>query len=204
MRTVFFDVDTQIDFLYPAGALYAPGAEKIVPRVAALNLYAAAHGIPVISTMDAHSENDPEFTRFPPHCVVETASQRKPAVTLLEKPVVIPNRPGDITIEGAQQILLEKQTLDCFEQMHLAALLDKFNAGRYVVYGVVTEICVKFAAFGLLKFGKPVEIVTDAVCELNGEAGKRTLTEFQALGGILTPSARLDGVGPPGSPKVPF
>ena len=31
MNTVFFDVDTQIDFLYPAGALYVPGAESIVP-----------------------------------------------------------------------------------------------------------------------------------------------------------------------------
>jgi len=61
VKTVFFDVDTQIDFLYPSGALYAPGAEMIVDRVAKLNCYAAAHGITVISSMDAHSENDPEF-----------------------------------------------------------------------------------------------------------------------------------------------
>ncbi len=41
MKTVFFDIDTQIDFLYPAGSLYAPGAEAIVDRVAALNRFAA-------------------------------------------------------------------------------------------------------------------------------------------------------------------
>ena len=35
MTTVFFDIDTQIDFMYPAGALYVPGAERIVPVVAA-------------------------------------------------------------------------------------------------------------------------------------------------------------------------
>jgi hypothetical protein len=29
MKTVFFDVDTQIDFLYPAGALYVPGGETV-------------------------------------------------------------------------------------------------------------------------------------------------------------------------------
>ena len=40
MKTAFFDVDTQIDFLYPAGALYVPGAERIVPAIAALNRYA--------------------------------------------------------------------------------------------------------------------------------------------------------------------
>jgi len=59
VKTVFFDVDTQIDFLYPAGALYVPGAEVIVNTVAGLNRYAGEHGIPVVSTMDAHSENDP-------------------------------------------------------------------------------------------------------------------------------------------------
>ncbi len=32
-KTVFVDVDTQIDFVYPAGALYAPGAETIVPAL---------------------------------------------------------------------------------------------------------------------------------------------------------------------------
>ena len=31
MKTVFFDVDTQIDFLYPAGALYVPQIGIINP-----------------------------------------------------------------------------------------------------------------------------------------------------------------------------
>ena len=30
MKTVFMDVDTQLDFLYPAGALYVPGAERLI------------------------------------------------------------------------------------------------------------------------------------------------------------------------------
>ena len=32
MKTVFVDVDTQIDFLFPAGALYVPGAERLLPE----------------------------------------------------------------------------------------------------------------------------------------------------------------------------
>ena len=75
MKTVFFDIDTQIDFLFPAGALYAPGAEKIIGTVAKLNHHAAKHGIPVVSTMDAHSENDPEFRDWPHHCVVDTRNR---------------------------------------------------------------------------------------------------------------------------------
>jgi len=46
MSAVFFDVDSQLDFLYPAGALYVPGAEKIVPAIARLNRFAAERGIP--------------------------------------------------------------------------------------------------------------------------------------------------------------
>ncbi len=55
MRTVFFDVDTQIDFLFPAGALYVPGAEKIVNRVGELNHWAESEFLTVVSTMDAHA-----------------------------------------------------------------------------------------------------------------------------------------------------
>jgi len=72
MSTVFFDVDTQLDFLLPAGALYAPGAERIIPTIARLNRWAGEHSIAVVSTMDAHAENDPEFARWRPHCVVGT------------------------------------------------------------------------------------------------------------------------------------
>ena len=54
--------------------------------------------------------------------------------------------------------------------MNLADLLERFAAERYVVYGVVTEICVKLAAFGLLKTGKRVELVTDAVRSLERQS----------------------------------
>ena len=189
MKTVFFDIDTQIDFLFPAGALYASGAEKILPAVANLNHHAAKNGIPVISTMDAHSENDPEFRDWPHHCVIDTVGQQKPASTLLEKRIVLPNAPSPLTI--TDQILLEKQTLICFSNVNLAALLDRLGADRYLVYGLVTEVCVKFAAFGLLETGKRVEIVTDAVRAFNEENGAKTLADFTAAGGHLTQAGMI-------------
>src|ERR1700733_6921859 len=137
--TVFFDVDTQLDFLYPSGALYVPGAETIVNRVAALNHWAAKHGVPVISTMDAHTPNDPEFRDWPPHCIAGTPGQRKPPSTLLEKRVVVPNTPGLPETAETKQLLIEKQALDCFTNVNLPALLDRLGAERCVVYGVVTE-----------------------------------------------------------------
>lgn len=194
MNTVFFDVDTQIDFLYPAGALYVPGAETIVDRVAALNRYAAAHGMVVVSDMDAHTEDDPEFKTWPPHCVAGTAGQQKPAATLLEKRIVVPNAPCELKLEGVEQVLLEKQTLDCFTNVNLPRLLEWLGAGRYIVYGVVTEICVKCAAWGLLKTGQRVELVNDAVRSLDERAAKQMMAEFTAAGGVLTTVAEVTGV----------
>lgn len=193
MKTVFFDVDTQIDFLYPAGALFVPGAEKLIPAFTRLNRYAAAHGIPVISDMDAHTEDDPEFAVWPPHCVAGTSGQQKPASTLLEKRVVVPSAAGDYAIDGAQQIILEKQTLDCFSNPNLPGILKRLGAERYVVYGVVTEFCVRCAAFGLLKTGRRVELVTDAIQCLSEEDGRRTIDEFVAGGGRLASVAEVSG-----------
>ena len=191
MRTVFFDVDTQLDFMLPAGALYVPGAEGIVPAVARLNRWAAGHSIPVVSDTDAHAENDPEFSRWPPHCVAGTAGQRKIAETLLERRVTLPARLADYSIQGAQQIILEKTTLDCFDNPNLPGLLDRLDAGRAVVYGVVTEYCVRLAALGLLRVGMNVELVTDAVMALADEDAARTLDEIQRAGGRLTTVERV-------------
>jgi nicotinamidase/pyrazinamidase len=186
MRTVFFDVDTQIDFLYPAGALYVPGAEKLVTKLARLNRYAAEHEIPVVSTMDAHSENDPEFKSWPPHCVAGTVGQKKPQSTLLERRIVVPSKPIPLDIDGAQQILLEKQTFDAFSNANLQTLLERLQADRYVVYGVVTEICVQSAAMGLLNTGKRVELVADAVQHLDEAKRDAMQSEFVRRGGVLT------------------
>lgn len=194
MTTVFFDVDTQMDFLYPSGALYVPGAETIVDQIAALNRYAGARSIPLISTTDAHAENDPEFQSWPPHCVAGTFGQQKPAATLLERRAVLASTPGAPVPEGVQQILLEKQALDCFTNVNLPALLEHLGAERYVVYGVVTEICVRFAAEGLLQTGKRVELVTDAVRALDPVAAQAMLESVRARGGVLTTVAQVTAV----------
>jgi nicotinamidase/pyrazinamidase len=188
VKTVFFDVDTQIDFMYPAGALYVPGAERLVDTIAALNRRAAASKSFLVSTMDAHSENDPEFRRWPAHCVVGTVGQLKPSATMLGKRLVVPPEEWAERIDGVEQLILEKRHNDCFTNPNLDGLLEAFDADRYIVYGVVTEFCVKDAAFGLLERGKHVELVTDAIRSLDDIAARDMFEEFTARGGILTSS----------------
>jgi nicotinamidase/pyrazinamidase len=179
MKAVFFDVDTQFDFLYPSGALYVPGAEKLLPVLADLTRYAGEHGITVVSTVDAHAEDDPEFSQWPPHCILGTLGQHKPAATLLEKRVVVPSTPGDFSIDGAQQIIVEKQWIDVFAGGNLAEVVKRLNADRWVVYGVVTEYCVRSAALGLLKTGKPVELLANAIQAIDPSAGAAVLQDLR-------------------------
>jgi nicotinamidase/pyrazinamidase len=193
MKTVFFDIDSQLDFLYPAGALYVPKAERIVGAIARLNRFAAAHGIPVVSTTDAHAENDPEFSVWPPHCIAGTWGQHKAEATLLDGRIVIPNRDCELAIEGAPQIVVEKQTVDVFLAPNLGRVVERLDGDRFVVYGVVTEICVLYAVRGLLKTGKPVTVVTDAVEALNAEASARALEEIRAGGGTLATVSEICG-----------
>jgi nicotinamidase/pyrazinamidase len=196
VKTVFFDVDTQIDFLFPAGALYFPGADKIVKTLDALTRFAAAHRVPIISTADAHSENDPEFKIWEPHCVAGTAGQQKIRSTLLNQPLVLSTATGGLDairshIANAAQIIVEKQMLDCFTNPNLRPLLDLIDANRYIIYGVATEHCVRSAAFGLLETGARVEVVTDAISGISASDEQDVLERFQSQGGVLTTSAAV-------------
>ena len=189
MKTAFFDVDTQLDFVSRAGALYVPGAEKLAPVLAALTNHAGTHGIPLLSTTDAHAEDDPEFKVWPPHCVAGTFGQQKLGSTLLERRFVLSSAAGTLNRElasTAQQIIIEKQHVDAFTNPNLPDLLALIDAGRYVLYGVVTDICVFHAAQGLLRIGKRVEIVQDAVCASAEAAGSDALNQLRSAGAILT------------------
>lgn len=173
MSLAFFDVDTQVDFVFPAGALYVPGAERILPAIARLNRYAVEHSIPLVSTACAHAEDDQEFEIWPPHCILGTVGQQKPASLLVG------------------QRIFEKQTTDMFLSPHAEALLADLNADEFVVYGVVTEVCVKAAALGLLQCGKRVTVVEDAVMHLNRSASAAFFEELKAGGGAIVTSGEI-------------
>lgn len=191
MKKAFFDIDTQIDFLFPAGALYAPGAERVIEPVARLNRFAADSGIPLVSSMCAHPENAEEFKVWPPHCVVGTFGQQKPAATLMEKRVVIPNAVTELNIEGAQQIVVEKNDLDLFSNPNVMALLDKIGADEFYVYGAFTEYCVNCAASGLLKRGRKVFLVSDAIAAVDEAKGRETTERLLASGAALVTVEKL-------------
>jgi len=186
MKSLFFmDIDTQRDFMLADGALYVPGAERIIPRLRRLFDFARKHGITIISSTDAHTPDDPEFRQFPPHCVQGTAGQRKIDETLLPRPVTIENRLVDRNLlelfQKNQQVIVQKQALDVFTNPMTERLLRALPQ-RAVVFGVTTEYCVKHACVGLRRLGIKTVLVTDAVCALSPAAGNGALAEMQQAG----------------------
>lgn len=113
---LFWDVDTQFDFMHPAGKLYVPGAETIISNLQRLTAFAAQHGIPIVASADAHLETDPEFSQYPPHCLVGTPGQKKIEGTLLPDHYIIPNHQIDLPrdLGSYPEIIIEKQTVDVF------------------------------------------------------------------------------------------
>jgi nicotinamidase/pyrazinamidase len=72
-RRILVDVDTQHDFVDPAGALYVPADPGVREAIAAALREAQAAGDPILGSVDSHAYDAWEFTAnggpFPPHCV---------------------------------------------------------------------------------------------------------------------------------------
>jgi nicotinamidase/pyrazinamidase len=198
---VFWEVDVQADFMLPGGKLYVPGAEKLLPNIRRLTDAARQDRVFLVSHGCYHPPDDPEFTTFPPHCVKGTPGAWMVPEAMTARVVTVANEataalPDDLS--PYQQILLEKQTLDIFKSAHADELVKRFGPEvEFVVFGVVTEHCVGFAAKGLLERGRRVWVVRDAIETLNSEDGNRTVAELQALGAKIINTeqalARLGG-----------
>jgi nicotinamidase/pyrazinamidase len=184
--TILWCVDAQKDFMLPGGKLYVPEAEKLLPNIRRLVDVARDGRAFLVSHGCFHIADDPEFKTFPPHCVKGTAGADFVPEALCEDSVRVLNEPGSSLPEDFlrnQQIILEKQTLDIFESRHANALLERLDRNaQFVVFGVVTEYCVRFAAKGLLERNRKVCVVNDAIETLSREAEERTISELATLG----------------------
>jgi nicotinamidase/pyrazinamidase len=186
---IFWEVDVQTDFMLPGGKLYVPGAEKLLPNIRKLTGAARRGEVFLVSHGCFHTQDDPEFQRFPPHCVKGSPGAEFVPEALTQNFVRVENEsnarlPEDLS--KYQQIILEKQTLDIFESRHANALVERLSSdAEFVVFGVVTEYCVNYAAKGLLNRKRRVAVVKDAIETLAPELGAKTLAELQSLGARL-------------------
>lgn len=190
---VFFDIDTQVDFMLPSGSMYVKGAGGIVSNLQKLMAYAQERNIPVLSSADAHPPDDPSFAQWPPHCVVGTPGQGRIPETRLPNPYVVPNLLGAFEPPATWpvQVIIEKQEYDASTNVNFDAILKALGKRRFILFGVATDYCVRGTALALLKKKCGVEIVTDAIKPISIENGRKAIEEMIAAGARLVKTAEV-------------
>jgi nicotinamidase/pyrazinamidase len=181
VKTVLWDVDTQVDFMLPHGKLYVPGAEETIPAMARLVEAAREAGVVHVASADDHELTDPEISdepdfrnTYPPHCLRGTRGAQKIPETEQEDPLplsLLPFPPGLIPglIEGRRELLLLKKNFNVFTNPNTDPLLDALDPDEIVVFGVATDVCDDAAIRGFLLRGRKVVFVEDAARGLDEE-----------------------------------
>jgi len=202
---LFYDGDTQRDFLDPAGALDVPAAAPIIPNLARLTQLART-GTPrirVIGTVCRHFPGDAELApnggRYPLHCMDGTPGQRKIDATAPVAPRWIENRPYSPAeldaLLGGDEVFIEKQDVDpLVGNRNAVSVLPLLLEGveDVVIYGVVTEICIDHAVRGLLGRGPRLHIVRDAIAALDEARGRACEERWRGVGVELVTTGALE------------
>lgn len=175
-KILFIDIDTQNDFMFKEGNLYVPDAENIIENLKKLTEFAYRNNIPIFSSVDSHTQDDPEFKQFPPHCIKGTEGQKKINETKIKEALFIPSdRTVEIDFTKYRQFIFEKDKLSVFSNPNFEKAIEEIGKEIFVVYGVATEYCVKECVEGLLERNKKVYIVVDAIKGVDEKKGKKFL-----------------------------
>ena len=192
MPVVFWDVDTQVDFMHSSGKLYVPGAEAIIPNLKRLTDYAHQHGIRIVASADDHVaghkelSSSPDFREtFPDHCMRGSAGQKKIPETALKNPVVIEPepRPADQVAKQVGRggdVLLNKHWFDVFTNQNVEAVIAAIKPRTIVLYGVATDVCNKYALEGLMSRHPEIRLfaVEDAMKAIDPDRQEHLLKEW--------------------------
>ena len=176
-KFIFWNVDTQFDFVEPEGKLYAPGSELLKPTWKEITQLAKEKNIKVVNTADFHHEksaelsNNPDFVRtFPEHCMANSKGAEYVPETQPEDAVVFDWDKEYLTLDELhtkRNVVIRKDSFDVFAGNPYTGEIVKMLAPEtVVVYGVTTNVCVNDAVLGLVKRVPEVYVVEDAIKEL--------------------------------------
>jgi nicotinamidase/pyrazinamidase len=169
VKRILWDVDTQVDFVEPAGKLYVPGAEHARAAMARLVEAARAAGIPHVASADDHELTDaeisaePDFeTGWPPHCLRGTPGAMRIRETQQADPVVLGETAVPAEWLQGREFLLLKKTYDPFTNPNADPLLELLDPEEIVLFGVATDVCNDAAIRSLLARGRVITFAEDA------------------------------------------
>jgi len=211
---VFWNVDTQFDFMYDGssgeytGKLAVPGAPEIIENLKEITYLAASNNKRVVNTRDWHTieskeiSSEPDFIKtFPSHCVQGTIGAE--FIPETSPPFAITFDWNDETVDLSvleepikapiRNIILGKDEFDIFEGNPYADEIIKIlSPSIAVVYGVAGNVCVDFAVMGLLARGVTVWIVEDAIKDL--PAIPSAVPKWEKAGATLVSTEELSSL----------
>jgi nicotinamidase/pyrazinamidase len=205
-NVVFWDVDTQYDFMHADGKLYVPDSEAIIPNLKRLTDTAHARGIRIIASADDHVpghrelSGSPDFKQtFPEHCMRGTKGQAKIPETRLREPLVIePGREdraalADRVRSHPGDFLFNKHWFDVFTNENVETVLGILAPRVVVLYGVAEDVCNKFAIEGLLKRYSQLRLyaVGDAMKPIDQNMAQRLLDSWSQQGVHIVKTAEI-------------
>lgn len=213
---VLVDVDVQVDFCEPSGALYVPGSPNDLFRD--LTAWAVKKNVPILGSVDSHAYDAWEFAssktvgpngqkpNFPDHCVKGTPGWLKVPGTLPKRFRFVPNVPtlsignfvGELLRGETQGFYFEKEVYSFFANPiadHFLQAYTSMLAGspEFFVFGVATDYCVKAAALGLAERGYKTALLADAIAGITPEGTRAALEEMDRAGVRITTANELLG-----------
>ncbi|MGH7925579.1 MAG: cysteine hydrolase family protein [Candidatus Binatus sp.] len=181
-KTIFYDINTQRDFILHDGKFHLDGVEKIVPVWKAITEFAREQKVQVVCSIDCHVPGDPQLKSwggpYPDHCMADTPGQRKLDETTPINPLMLENReytPDEIqkVLDHDGEIVFRRQQFEALaDNAHLSAILRLILRPYQdiVMYGVYTESCVAREIAALIGVGPKLHLVRDAVAVIGGES----------------------------------
>ena len=185
---IFFDINTQYDFMHKDGKLYVPEAEKIIPNLQKITLFANKSKVSIVATIDLQKTK----LEIPPNFMAN--GYKKIPETKLPNNKAIPNK--KLNNEQLKNLLekydifrIFKQKLDVFSNPNTKKLLN--NVKRAYVYGVATDYCVKAAVLGLREMGVETYVIKDAIKPVFKKNEKKYLSLFRKKGAKFLTTSEL-------------
>ncbi|MHC4064091.1 MAG: cysteine hydrolase family protein [Planctomycetota bacterium] len=163
---VLVDLNTQGDFLDPAGACRVQNAATLLTSIRRVVAWAKWNRVPVVSSIDSHRNAEARHDGFPMHCVDGSPGQGKIACTLFDSSIRIE---GDNTLavpldlfQRHQQVIFRKRTHDLLCNPKADRFLTQLPAREFILFGVGLEYSIKALALGLLARSRQLSLVADA------------------------------------------
>ncbi|MDX0407789.1 isochorismatase family protein [Sinorhizobium medicae] len=177
-KTAVIVVDMINEFCKPGGRMVLPGYEALMPAQKALVAAARSNGVPVIWVVDSHRKNmrrDREWVKRTPHCVENTWATQ--VIDDLEP------QETDITVV--------KHRYSAFFQTDLDLVLKDMLIGQIVVFGVVTNICVRSTVHDGFFLGYDIVVPHDACAATGAREHASTLYDIATHFGTVSDAATI-------------